>query len=56
MLPLCIVEPPELVDIAEVSELPPPQAASDTATAVAIAALPAHLSIVRFMSLSPFIP
>jgi hypothetical protein len=53
MLPLCIVAPPELLVIVDVSELPPPQPASVTAIAVAIAAHAAYLGIVGFMSLSP---
>jgi hypothetical protein len=56
MLPLCIVAPPELLVIVDVPELPPPQPASVTAIAVAIAAHAAYLGIVRFMSLSPVIP
>jgi hypothetical protein len=48
-----MVAPPELLAIVDVSELPPPQAASVTAIAVAIETHLAYLSIVRFMRMSP---
>jgi hypothetical protein len=51
------VAPPELLVIVDVSELPPPQAASVSAIAAAAATHVADLSIVlnivRFMSWSP---